>query len=173
MKIQTINNTAFKAGICTNYSIGDHRDNYWPTLVEASRRTGKDRELDELLRQINEDGISGILALEKVYPSTQNGDQTYITLGLYNSEKDVIKDRKKTAESKPKYSINENGIILKINKSGRAEGYVSSKVCQNFNSTLEAIFFILKQYLQKDSWIHEKITSNRFLESKNYLKLFA
>ena len=173
MKIQQVNNIAFKAYICTDYTIQNHRENFWPKLVDDCRRTGQDKELDELLQQIREDGSKDVLALEKVFPNSHNGGHTYITLGLYDSEDKVVKDRKKTPEAKPKYSINENGIMFEVSKYGRATGAISKNVINNFNSVREAVVYTLKQYLNKDSWIHEQLTSNRLVESKNYLKRFG
>ena len=175
MQITSINNTTFKAYVCNNYTRGEHKENYWEKLVQDCRRTGKDKELHELLYQINNNGAEDILAIEHVYPNSKNKDKHYVTIALYNDEKDVINDRRKNPNPKPKYSINENGIVFELNGGDYylAKGMISRQTCNTFNSITDAIIHTLKAYLNKDSWIHEQLTSNRLTEPRNYLQKFA
>lgn len=175
MKVLPINNTSFKAYICNDYTLGEHKENYWEKLVQDCRRTGKDKELHELLNKIKNNDSKDILAIEQVFPNSKNGSKNYLTIALYNDDKDVIYDRRKNPNAKPEYSINGNGIVFELGYGGfyNAKGMTSRQVCNTFNTVTDAIMYTLKEYLNKESWVHEQLTSNRLVSPKNYLQRFA
>ena len=181
MKVLPINNTSFKASICsdleTNVSPGNpthftQRVNYWPDLINEARRSSEFEALDELLTDLyknNQDNV--VLALEQF----KKTEDTF-AFSAYETDRHVLDDRV-YADTLFRNSINETGFILKkvSEKSATSGVQVTSPFGKmlNFETMVEAVKSLLSDFKNCESDVHKYLISDKYTPAKKYIERFA
>ena len=181
MKVLPINNTSFKASICsdleTNVDPGHpthttQRVNYWPDLINEARRSSEFEALDGLLTDLyknNQDDV--VLALEKF---AKTGDT--FAFSAYKTERHILTDRV-YADTLFRNSINKSGFILKkVREKGATSGVnVISPFGKmlNFETMVEAVMSLLSDFKNCESDVHKYLISEKYTPAKDYIKRFA
>ena len=181
MKVLPVNNTSFKASICSDCSTnGDtmfvlqpaQRVNYWPNLIANARKSSEFEALDELLTDLyknNQDDV--VLGLEKFIKN-----EDLFAFSAYETERHTLGDRG-IAESVFPNSINKIGFILKkVREKGVTTGVqVISPFgkTSNFKTMVEAVKSLLSDFKNCESDVHKYLISDKYAPAKDYIKRFA
>lgn len=181
MKVLPINNTSFKASICSDFETNvsprnpyhvTQRVNYWPDLINEARRSSEFEALDELLTDLyknNQDNV--VLALEKF----KKTEDTF-AFSAYKTDSDVLPDRF-CADSVFENSINKSGFILKkVSEKGATSGVqVISPFgkTSDFKTMVEAVMSLLSDFKNCESDVHKYLISDKYTPAKEYIKRFA
>ena len=179
MKVLPINNTSFKAALCTNYEENQKgvsklysRFNYWPYFIDNFRKAPSFNEFENVLTKVcnkNQDDV--VLALERIRHS-----DNYV-LAAYKNDNDVLEDRATTGVVFST-SVNKSGIVLrKMFERGRlttVEMELPNGTTKFFDDFFKAVKFALENFVHNNkSDIYESLMSEKYIPAKEYLKRFA
>ena len=177
MKVLPINNTNFKASICSNYeddvrpTFSYSKRNYWPDLINEARRNSEFEALDELFTDLyknNQDDV--VLSLEKTI------SEDTLLFSAYKNENKVLEDRQ-YADLDFRNSINKSGYVLKkVCEKGASTGVQVETPFEktlNFKNMVEAVLSLLIDFRNCDSDVHKYLISEKYVPAKEYLKRFA
>ena len=179
MKVLPINNTSFKAALCTNYEENQKGDsklysrfNYWPYFIDDFRKAPSFKEFENILTDVcnkNQDDV--VLALERIRDS-----DNYV-LAAYKNDIDVLGDRDTTGVVFCT-SVNKSGIVLrKIFERGRLTNVqmeLPNGTQKFFDDFFKAVKFALENFVHSNkSDIYESLMSEKYIPAKEYLKRFA
>jgi hypothetical protein len=177
MKVLPVNNTSFKASICSDCGDNVHhihptqRVNYWPDLIDKARRSSDFEDLDELLTDLYKNNQDDVVLLEKF---VKNEDT--FAFSAYKTENNILIDRV-YADSLFRNSINKSGFILKkVSEKGATSGVqVVSPFgkTSNFKTMVEAVKSLLTDFRNCESDVHKYLISDKYAPARDYIKRFA
>ena len=174
MKVLQVNNTTFRASLCTNFETAEGNYslyNYWPRFINRVKDNNEFDSFDKLLTDFCENNKEDIvLSLEK-----RDNTQDYF-IAAYKSDKDVLEDRDSNIPTFF-HSVNKAGIKLfefQDNwKPTDVRMHLQDKELKEFHSLLDAVRYVIEQFKDKSSTVYKTLMSKRDLPSEEYLKQFA